>query len=91
MADNKTVLSDKAWARWTALLLLAMAMFCSYIFMDVMSPIKNLVQSQLGWDNTAFGTMSLSMCVQLHVLMWEHPCRSQRSTSDAILQDPWYF
>lgn len=50
-------LSDKAWARWTALLLLAMGMFCSYIFMDVMSPIKNLVQSQLGWDNTAFGTM----------------------------------
>ncbi|MCM1310771.1 MAG: MFS transporter [Bacteroides sp.] len=32
-------------------------MFCAYIFMDVMSPIKNLVQSQLGWDNTAFGTM----------------------------------
>ena len=57
MANTKTVLSDKAWARWTALLLLAMAMFCSYIFMDVMSPIKNLVQSQLGWDNTAFGTM----------------------------------
>lgn len=58
MATTKTaVLSDKAWARWTALLLLAMAMFCSYIFMDVMSPIKNLVQSQLGWDNTAFGTM----------------------------------
>lgn len=57
MATTKTVLSDKAWARWTALLLLAMAMFCGYIFMDVMSPIKNLVQSQLGWDNTAFGTM----------------------------------
>ena len=58
MANTQTtVLSDKAWARWTALLLLAMAMFCSYIFMDVMSPIKNLVQSQLGWDNTAFGTM----------------------------------
>ncbi len=51
------VLSDKAWARWTALLLLALGMFCAYIFMDVMSPIKDLVQSQLGWDNTAFGTM----------------------------------
>lgn len=50
-------LNDKAWARWTALLLLALAMFCSYIFMDVMSPIKDLVQSTLGWDNTAFGTM----------------------------------
>ncbi|MDE7376679.1 MAG: MFS transporter [Muribaculaceae bacterium] len=51
------MLNDKAWARWTALLLLALGMFCSYIFMDVMSPIKNLVQSELGWDNTAFGTM----------------------------------
>lgn len=50
-------LSDKAWARWTALLLLALGMFCAYIFMDVMSPIKSLVQSELGWDNTAFGTM----------------------------------
>ena len=25
-------LKDKAWARWTALGLLAFAMFCSYIF-----------------------------------------------------------
>lgn len=51
------VLRDKAWARWTALLLLALAMFCSYIFMDVLSPIKNLLQDTRGWDNTAFGTM----------------------------------
>ncbi len=50
-------LADQAWARWLALLLLALGMFCSYIFMDVMSPIKNLVQQELGWDNTAFGTM----------------------------------
>ena len=33
-------LNDKAWARWTALGLLAFAMFCSYIFMDILSPIK---------------------------------------------------
>ncbi|MDE7111407.1 MAG: MFS transporter [Muribaculaceae bacterium] len=57
MEKTQVYLNDKAWARWTALLLLALAMFCSYIFMDVMSPIKNLVQSTLGWDNTAFGTM----------------------------------
>lgn len=50
-------LNDQAWARWTALLLLALAMFCAYIFMDVMSPIKDQVQSTLGWSNTAFGTM----------------------------------
>lgn len=50
-------LRDKSWARWTALGLLAFAMFCSYIFMDVLSPIKDLMQSTRGWDSKAFGTM----------------------------------
>ena len=43
--------------RWSALLLLALAMFCSYIFMDILSPIKDLMQTERGWDSTAFGTM----------------------------------
>ncbi len=43
--------------RWTALLLLALAMFCSYIFMDILSPIKDLMAETRGWDSTAFGTM----------------------------------
>ena len=43
--------------RWTALLLLALAMFCSYIFMDILSPIKDLMLSQRGWSSSAFGTM----------------------------------
>ena len=51
------LLRDKAWARWTALGLLAFAMFCSYIFMEILSPIKDLLQSTRGWDSTAFGTM----------------------------------
>ena len=50
-------LRDSAVARWSALLLLAVAMFCSYIFMDILSPIKDLMQSTRGWDSTAFGTM----------------------------------
>ncbi len=50
-------LRDKASMRWLALGLLAGAMFCSYIFMDVLSPIKDLLQSTRGWDSTAFGTM----------------------------------
>ena len=55
-AIQKT-LRDSAAMRWTALLLLALAMFCSYIFMDILSPIKDLMQSERGWDSTAFGTM----------------------------------
>jgi len=52
-----TSIADKPWARWAALGLLAFAMFCSYVFMDVLSPIKDLLQSTRGWDSTAFGTM----------------------------------
>lgn len=55
--STKTTLRDSAALRWTALLLLALAMFCSYIFMDILSPIKDLMQSTRGWDSTAFGTM----------------------------------
>ncbi len=54
---EKLTLRDNAAMRWLALLLLALAMFCSYIFMDILSPIKDLMMSQKGWDSTAFGTM----------------------------------
>ena len=51
-----TLLRDKASARWTALILLDMAMFFSYVFMDILSPIKDLLESTRGWDPDAFGT-----------------------------------
>lgn len=57
LSAGATSLRDYGWARWTALGLLAFAMFCSYIFMDILSPIKDLLQSTRGWDSTAFGTM----------------------------------
>ena len=53
----KTTLRDSATARWSALLLLALAMFCSHIFMDILSPIKDLMLSERGWSSTVFGTM----------------------------------
>ena len=58
MSELKTqTLRDSAAVRWIALLLLAFAMFCSYIFMDILSPIKDLMESTRGWDSDAFGTM----------------------------------
>lgn len=54
--ETKKLNDSPVW-RWTALVLLALAMFCSYIFMDILSPIKDLMQSTRGWDSTAFGTM----------------------------------
>ena len=57
MTEKLQTLRDNATIRWMALLLLALAMFCSYIFMDILSPIKDLMQSTRGWDSTSFGTM----------------------------------
>ncbi|MBD5234510.1 MAG: major facilitator superfamily domain-containing protein 1 [Bacteroidales bacterium] len=51
----KATLRDKAWARWTALVLVALMMFFAYMFVDVMSPLQSLVETQLGWSPEAFG------------------------------------
>ena len=57
MTEKIQTLRDNPAMRWTALLLLALAMFCAYIFMDILSPIKHLMWTERGWDSTAFGTM----------------------------------
>ncbi|MDL2313252.1 MFS transporter [Bacteroidales bacterium OttesenSCG-928-B11] len=56
MTEKFKTMRDNPAIRWMALLLLSFAMFCSYIFMDILSPIKDLMQSTRGWDSTAFGT-----------------------------------
>lgn len=57
MSDQIKTLRDSAAMRWTALLLLSLAMFCAYIFVDILSPIKDLMETHRHWDSTAFGTM----------------------------------
>ena len=49
------LLSDKAAVRWTALVLLAMAMFFGYMFMDVLSPLQTALQDTKGWDAETYG------------------------------------
>ena len=48
-------LRDSAAARWTALVLLAAANLFAYIFMDILSPLQELLQTQRGWDPVAYG------------------------------------
>lgn len=48
-------LRDSKAARWTALVLLASAMFFGYIFMDILSPLQELLQTQRGWEPAVYG------------------------------------
>jgi len=49
-------LNDYGWARWTAMVLIALMMLFAHMFVDVISPIKELIQVQRGWTSDIFGT-----------------------------------
>ncbi len=53
-------MNDSAIARWSALVLIASMMFFAYMFVDVMSPLKSLVEQSRNWDSTVFGTYAAS-------------------------------
>ena len=61
MTDKiQKTLRDSKGARWTALILLASAMFFGYIFMDILSPLQSLLQDQLGWAPSVYGRYASS-------------------------------
>jgi len=49
-------MNDNPATRWIALILIALAMFFGYMFVDVMSPLQSLVEQQRGWTPHVFGT-----------------------------------
>lgn len=54
------LLNDNAVARWGALILIASMMFFAYMFVDVMSPLKSMLESEINWSSTVFGTYAAS-------------------------------
>ena len=42
------------------MVLIALAMFFAYMFVDVMSPLQSLIESERGWDSGVFGTYAAS-------------------------------
>ena len=54
------LMNDSPLARWTVLALVALMMFFAYMFVDVMSPLKSLVESNLGWNSGVFGKYAAS-------------------------------
>ena len=56
MEQAKLSLRDKPAARWGALALLSLTMFFAYMFVDVLSPVKTLVETELGWDDEELAT-----------------------------------
>ena len=65
MIDNMSekvqkLMNESPVARWTVLILVAAMMFFAYMFVDVMSPLKSLAETNLGWSSSVFGKYAAS-------------------------------
>lgn len=56
----KKYLNDSPFMRWTALVLVASAMFFAYMFVDVLSPLQTMLETQVGWSADTYGTFASS-------------------------------
>lgn len=48
-------LRDNAGIRWLVLILIALTMFFAYMFVDVLSPLKTMLEEQINWNSKIFG------------------------------------
>ncbi|MGL4364194.1 MAG: MFS transporter [Bacteroidales bacterium] len=51
----KLLLTQSTWARWTALIIVSITMFCGSFFSDVMSPLKPMLEAEFNWTSNEYG------------------------------------
>ena len=49
-------LNDYAWARWGAMVLIALMMLFAHMFVDVISPLQEIIQKTHNWTPDVFGS-----------------------------------
>lgn len=56
----KQTLRDSKKARWTALVILSFTMFAGYMFTEVVSPLKPILERAYGWNSADYGILTSS-------------------------------
>ncbi len=51
----RSAMRDSAKVRWTVVALVSFTMLCGYIITDVMSPLKPMLEQELGWTSSEYG------------------------------------
>lgn len=58
-------LNDSAAMRWGALGVVSFTMMAAYFVNDVMMPLKSMLESELAWNSTEFGTYAGAYSFQI--------------------------
>ncbi len=53
--NTRLLLKDVPLVRWSVLILLSLMMFFAYMFVDVLSPLKSMLEENLGWSSENYG------------------------------------
>lgn len=53
----KKTLRDSKSARWVALGIVSFTMFAGYLFTEILSPLKPMLETAYGWSSSDFGTV----------------------------------
>ncbi|MDF1547771.1 MAG: MFS transporter [Bacteroidales bacterium] len=90
----KQTLRDSARARWIALVILSFTMFAGYMFTEVISPMKPILERTYGWDSSDFGTVTsaygifnvfLGMLIIVGILLDKFGIRTSTIASASIM------
>lgn len=58
MAEVNQTLRDSKSTRWLMLVILSFTMFAGYLFTEIISPLKPILERAYGWDSTDFGMVT---------------------------------
>ncbi|MCK9160738.1 MAG: MFS transporter [Bacteroidaceae bacterium] len=66
-------INDSGWVRWGTLSIVAFTMMAAYFVCDIMAPLKTMLEAQLGWSSSEYGTFTGAysfLNVFLLMLLW---------------------
>ncbi|KAA6330565.1 hypothetical protein EZS27_020745, partial [termite gut metagenome] len=57
-SNSYGTIKDSATLRWTAIILISLTQFFSYMFLDVLSPLQTMLEKQCHWSADTYGIFS---------------------------------
>jgi hypothetical protein len=70
MSDMKKALNDSVSLRWGIMLLVSFTMATNYYFYDALSPLKFLMERELGFTSAEYGFFQAAYSFPMFSFLW---------------------